>query len=283
MPEPDRFEQTAFDGGLGTTLGSRASVRTNFRYSRGQGRNVGPITYGSRDSGGVYDTKDLTWTVAVPHDRDAVLRHGHVQLLQLQQLSVDSFANPPYLTFAILTGTPNALFPNGTRLVRLIDAAEFNALVAAGALPAPGQFLASDTTSDFTGPPSLKRSSATAPAVRYQGDVAFAGSQRLSVGYEWDGSVRPIRSSAPGSAEQRGLHSAAVRLRQPVVRDLRRACDSKEGYDTFFSPKLSAGGFLLPFTSGGVSSVKVFGNIGRGIKSPTFSERFGGSFADPVP
>jgi vitamin B12 transporter len=32
-----------------------------------------------------------------------------------------------------------------------------------------------------------------------------------------------------------------------------------------------------------VSSVKVFGNIGKGIKSPTFSERFGGSFADPSP
>jgi outer membrane cobalamin receptor len=32
-----------------------------------------------------------------------------------------------------------------------------------------------------------------------------------------------------------------------------------------------------------VSSVKMFGNIGKGIKSPTFAERFGGSFADPSP
>ena len=59
--------------------------------------------------------------------------------------------------------------------------------------------------------------------------------------------------------------------------------DSKDSYDTFFSPKLSAGGFVVPYRAGRLSSLKVFGNIGRGIKSPTFSERFGGSFADPSP
>ena len=32
-----------------------------------------------------------------------------------------------------------------------------------------------------------------------------------------------------------------------------------------------------------LSSLKLFGNFGRGVKSPTFSERFGGSFADPNP
>jgi vitamin B12 transporter len=32
-----------------------------------------------------------------------------------------------------------------------------------------------------------------------------------------------------------------------------------------------------------LSSVKVFGNIGKGIKSPQFVERFGASFADPSP
>ena len=60
--------------------------------------------------------------------------------------------------------------------------------------------------------------------------------------------------------------------------------DSKESYDTYFSPKLSAGGFVLPYRAGMLSSVKVFGNIGRGVKSPTFTERFGGAgFADPNP
>ena len=38
LPEDDWFEQTAFDGGLGGTLGSRASLRTSLRYSRANGR-----------------------------------------------------------------------------------------------------------------------------------------------------------------------------------------------------------------------------------------------------
>lgn len=58
--------------------------------------------------------------------------------------------------------------------------------------------------------------------------------------------------------------------------------DSKERYDTNVSPKLSTGEFLLPYRAAGLSSLKVFGNVGRGVKSPTFSERFGGS-ASPTP
>ena len=40
---------------------------------------------------------------------------------------------------------------------------------------------------------------------------------------------------------------------------------------------------MIPYRAGGLSSLKVFGNFGRGVKSPTFLERFGGSFADPNP
>ena len=281
LPEDDRFEQTAFDGGLGATLGKRASVRTNLRYSRGEGQSVGPITYGSRDSGGHYDTKDFTWTVAANHT--AGPRYAGTatfNYFRYSSVSSDTFANPPYTTYTILTGTPNALFPNGTRLVRLIDATEFNALVAAGALPAPGQFLASRVTNDFTGAPSLREF--RRPAVRYQGDFIWAGDQRLSVGYEWERETNPL-------VGVQDLQNNAFFIQQHLdfadrwfVTFGARA-DSKEGYDSFFSPKLSAGGFLVPFSNGAVSSVKVFGNIGRGIKSPTFSERFGGSFADPSP
>jgi vitamin B12 transporter len=59
--------------------------------------------------------------------------------------------------------------------------------------------------------------------------------------------------------------------------------DRKETYDTFVSPKLSVGGYLVPYTPGALSSVKVFGNVGKGIKSPTFGERFGTEFTDPAP
>jgi vitamin B12 transporter len=281
LVEDDRFEQTAFDGGLGGALGSRASVRTNLRYSRAQGRSVGPITYGSRDSGGVYDTKDFTWTVAAHHTAGSrYAGTGTFNYFRYSSESADRFADPPYSTYAILTGTPNALFPNGSRLVRLIDVNEFNALAAGGGLPAPGQFLASRTSTDFAGPPSLREF--RRPAFRYQGDLTWAGKQRFSAGYEWERETNPV-------VGVQDLQNNAIFVQQHVDLADRwfitfgARADRKEGYDSFFSPKLSAGGFLLPFGNGTVSSLKVFGNIGRGIKSPTFSERFGGSFADPAP
>jgi outer membrane receptor protein involved in Fe transport len=120
------------------------------------------------------------------------------------------------------------------------------------------------------------------PAVRYQGDIAWAAGQRLSAGYEWERETNPL-------VGVQDLQNHAFFVQQHFsVKDrwfmtVGARADRKESYDTFFSPKLSAGGFLLPSTAGAVSSVKVFGNIGRGIKSPTFGERFGGSFADPSP
>ena len=192
--------------------------------------------------------------------------------------SSDTIGDPAFSTFTILEGTPNALFPNGTRLVRLIDSAEFNSLVAAGALPAPGQFLASRSSSDFpfTSVRELRR-----PAVRYQGDVTWATGHRFSAGYEWERERNPL-------VDMQDLQNNAFFIQQQFSFSDRwfvtvgARSDSKESYDTFFSPKLSAGGFLMPFRRGAVSSVRVFGNIGKGIKSPTFSERFGGSFADPI-
>lgn len=178
----------------------------------------------------------------------------------------------------MLAGTPNALFPNGTRLVRLIDATEFNSLVAAGATPGAGQFLASRQTSDF---PFNSVTEFNRPAFRYQADYSFADA-RLSAGYEWE------RESNPLTAEFRLTNHAAF-IQQHVALGNRwfvsagGRIDSKQNYDTFFSPKLSLGGFLVPLRGGSLSSLKVFGNIGNGIKSPTFSERFGASFADPSP
>ena len=51
LPEDDSFEQTAVTLGAGFALGPRASLRTGLRYSDGTSRNVGPINYGSRDTG----------------------------------------------------------------------------------------------------------------------------------------------------------------------------------------------------------------------------------------
>jgi outer membrane cobalamin receptor len=283
LPEDDRYTQTAFDGGLGLAIGSSASARGGVRYSDGNGKSVGPITYGARDRGTAYQTRDLTVFGAASHVLGSKFTGtGTVNYFRYRGRSADTISDP-FSTYAILTGTPNAMYPNGTRLVRLLDANEFNAIVAAGALPAPGQFLASAQTSDFLSNPMTEVTRFRRPAIRYQGDYNWQPGQRLSVGYEWEREINPgvtgfnldnnsVFVQYQSTFADRWFLTAGARV------------DSKESYDTYISPKLSAGGFILPYRSASLSSVKIFANIGRGVKSPTFTERFGGTgFADPNP
>lgn len=289
LPQEDWFEQVAFDGRLGATLGTRASVTTSLRSSRSQGRNVGNITFGSRDTRGTYDTKDLSWNTDVSHTGGTRFAGtATVNYFRYEQVTGDTFADPPFTTYAVLEGTPNALFPNGVRLVRLIDQAEFDSLVAAGATPASGQFLASAASFDFASgalpPPTVF----DRPALRYQGDYTWGAGQRVSAGYEWEREQFDAIASAPLSTGFPLDNNSVFVQQQSSFADrwfltVGLRVDSKESYDTFVSPKLSAGGFVVPSRGGGLSSLKVFGNIGRGIKSPNFSEKFGAGFADPNP
>ena len=279
LPEDDEFSQRAFDAGFGAALGTRASVRASARYTNGEGRSVGQIAYGARDTGSIYNTRDFSGSIGITHAITSRLTGAATYNdFRYKSRSGDTIGDTPYGVYAVLTGTPNALFPNGTRLVRLIDAAEFNSLAAAGALPAPGQFLASRQVSDFPfdSPLEFER-----PAFRYQADYT-AGGWRTTAGYEWERESNPLVGTFR-------LDNQSVFVQQQVAVGDRwfatvgGRIDSKDSYDTFVSPKLSAGGFIVPYRDGALSSLKVFGNIGKGIKSPTFSERFGGSFADPSP
>ncbi len=281
LPEDDRYRQTAVDGGAGIALGTRATVRGGVRYSDGRGHSVGPVTYGSRDTGTAYATKDLSAHLAVAHAVGSRFTGtGTVNYFRYEGVSADAIADPAYSTYAVLAGTPNALFPGGTRLVRLIDRTEFDAIAAAGALPAPGQFLASRTTSDstFNSLTEFRR-----PAVRYQGDYSWRSGQRLAAGYDWERDTNP--NVAGFDLDNHGVfvqQQSALGDRWFATVGMR--VDRKERYDTFVSPRLSLGGFLVPARDGTLSSLKVFGNLGRGVKSPTFTERFGGAgFADPNP
>jgi outer membrane cobalamin receptor len=288
LPEADEFEQTGVDGGIGVTLGNRASLRTGLRYTRGFGRSPGPITFGSRDIGTRYITTDMSWHADVSHTLgNRYAGTGNINYFQYDSRSEDTIGAPSFSTFAILEGTPNALFPNGMRLVRLITQAEFAALSAAGAQPAPGQFLASATSFEgtFSSLSEIRR-----PAIRYQGDFTWATGQRLSAGYEWEQERRPeqiVAGTLPTVLPELHYDNNAFFIQQQFsVQDrwfvtVGARADVKESFDTYFTPKLSAGGFVVPVQRGAVSSVKVFGNIGKGIKAPTFSERFGASFADP--
>jgi outer membrane cobalamin receptor len=280
LPQNDWFEQSGFDGGLGARLGERASVQTRLRVSHAQGRSVGNVTFGSRNTGGDYDTKDLSWHTEVPHTIGRMFAGtGSVNYFRSDVVSDDTGIDAPFATYAILSGTPGATFPHGTRLVRLVDQTEFAALSAAGGTPAPGQFLGSAFSFDF---PFNSHTEFRRPAIRYQGDVLWANGQRLSAGYEWEREINPLVVSyrlnnnaffvqQQSTIAGRWFVSAGVRV------------DDRESYDTFVSPKLSAGGFILPARNGTVSSIKISGNVGKGIKAPTFAERFGDAFSDPSP
>jgi outer membrane cobalamin receptor len=279
LPEDDEFSQRAFDAGVGATLGTRATVRASARYTTGEGRSVGQLVYGARDTGSLYNTRDVSGSISMTHAIASRLTGAATYNdFRYRSRSGDTIGDAPYGVYAVLTGTPNALFPNGTRLVRLIDAAEFTSLAAAGALPAPGQFLASRQVSDFPFDSALEFQR---PAFRYQADY-IAGGWRTTAGYEWEREANPLVGNFR-------LDNQAVFIQQQIdlgdrwFATIGARLDSKESYDTYASPKLSAGGFVIPYREGAVSSLKVFGNIGRGIKSPTFTERFGGSFADPSP
>jgi vitamin B12 transporter len=282
LPEDDTFEQTAFDGGLGVTLGTRANLRTGLRYSNAQAQSVGNIAFGIFDTGASYDTKDLSWHTDVSHAIGSRFTGtATFNFFRNQGASIDTISGPTVNVYAVLEGTPGAIFPDSPRLVRLIDQSEFDALSSTGATPGSNQFLAFTPfgVSDF---PLTSRTEFRRPAVRYQGDYAWGSGQRLSAGYEWERETNPL-------VDAFSLDNNAIFVQQQVSAGERwfltvgGRADAKESYDTFFSPKLSVGGFLVPYASGAVSSVKVFGNIGKGIKSPTFTERFGGSFADPTP
>ena len=282
LPEDDTFEQTALDGGLGVTLGTRANVRTGLRYSNAQARAVGNFAYGLFETGSSYDTKDLSWHTDLSHAvGPRFTGTATFNFFRNEGASIDTVSDPTVNVYAILEGTPGAIFPDSPRLIRQIGQSEFDALSSSGARPGPNQFLAFTPfgVSDF---PFTSRTEFRRPAVKYQGDYAWGSGQRLSAGYEWERETNPL-------VDAFALDNNAVFIQQQVSAGDRwfltvgGRADAKERYDTFFSPKLSAGGFLVPYASGAVSSVKVFGNIGMGIKSPTFTERFGGSFADPSP
>ena len=281
----DQFEQTAYDGSLGVALGSRATARTTLRYSDADGANVGSFVYGRSNTGGAYETKDFSWTASLAHSLGArYTGSASVNYFRYQSFSADTVADPTFFVFALLEGRPGALFPDSPRLVRLLTQPEFASFSATPGSLGTNQFVAS-TPFGVSNFPFTFQTQFRRPAVRYQGDVVWGGNQRLSAGYEWE---RERGWNPPSAARFEQENNAFFVQQQFNWQDrwfatVGARVDDKDQYDTFFSPKLSAGGFLVPFRPGPLSSVKAFFNIGKGIKTPQFSERFGGSFADGNP
>jgi vitamin B12 transporter len=282
LPDHDTFKQTSVDASIGTILGDRATLRTGVRYADAKGKAIGPIDFGSRDTGTVANTRDLSWHLDFSHRiSDRIDQTAQVNYFRSYRLSADTIGDPAFNVYAILSGTPGALFPNSPRLVRLLDQPTFAAYRSGAQTLGTGQFLATTPfgVSDFT---STSTSEFRRPAVRYQANATWGGGQTLSGGYDYERESDPLNPSflvennavfvqQRFRAQDRWLATVGVRL------------DRNSHYGNNASPKLSLGGLLLPYRNAPVSSVKVFSNIGRGIKNPQFAELYSSAFTDGNP
>ena len=280
LPEPDRFDQQSVDGNVGAILGDSTRLRTGFRYSNARANSVGPIVYAPGDTGTGYDTDDLTWHA--DFDQTLSPRFDHsatVSYFRSGRQSVDGLADPQYHVFALLEGEPGALYPAGPRLVRLLDEPAFDALAADPSGLGASQFLA--RTGPFSGfdYPFEFEARLRRPAVRYQLNGTWLDDQVLSAGYDYyreTNALDPLQSVENHSyflQQQFNLADAWF-----VTGGAR--IDDNALYGAAVNPKLSAGGYPLPFRGGALSSVKVSANVGRGIKNPNFSQLYGSQWVD---
>ena len=280
LPELDRFDQQVLDGNVGALVGDHTRLGSGIRYSSARANSVGPITFAPGDTGTGYDTEALTWHLDLNQRLGSRVDHDFTaSYFRAGRQSDDGIADPRHLVRAVLEGQPGALYPSGPRLVRLLDPSAFAALAADPAGLGAGQFLAhsgpySGYDYPFTFETELRR-----PAARYQLNATWMDRQVLSAGYDY---YRETNALAP--AQQVANHSWFVQ-QQLAVADAwfvtgGARVDDNAHYGTAVNPKLSAGGYPLPFRSGALSSVKVAVNVGQGIKNPTFSQLYGSEWVD---
>jgi outer membrane cobalamin receptor len=281
LTEADRFDQAAFDGNVGTMLGGHATLRTGLRYSDARGRLPGQISYGPGDTGTSADTEDLSWHLDFSQPLTSQVSHAAtVAYFRTDRISKDRVADPSFDVYTVLEGTPGAIFPESPRLVRLLDATAFNALLANPQALGPGQFLARTPFGvfDFT---DTSENRFRRPAVKYQANVAWMDDQILSAGYEYERESDLIEDYRSDTHAYFIQQQFTVRDRWFAGLGVRMTDNSRYGTDA--TPKVSLGWYVLPFNAGAVSSVKLAANFGKGIKNPNFFELFPSSFSDGNP
>ena len=187
--------------------------------------------------------------------------------------------DPQFSVFALLEGEPGALYPAGPRLVRLLDETAFGALAADPSGLGSGQFLA--RTGPYSGfdYPFEFETQLRRPAVRYQANATWLDDQVLSGGYDYyseTNALVPLQTVENHSYFlQQQFNVADAWFVTGGAR-----VDDNSLYGTSVNPKLSAGGYPLPYRAGALSSVKVSANVGRGIKNPNFSQLYGSQWVD---
>lgn len=282
LPERDRFDQVTFNLGGGFVAGPNVHLRSGLRTSRARGRAVGPIAFGSRDTGTAYDTRDLSWRVEAEAHTGPRIRHT-AQFVYYGGVSTsaDRVADDSYTVFALLEGEPGARYPSGPALVRFVDAATYTAVLAGRQPVGAGRFVAITPfgVSDFV---FNSETRFRRPAAKYQAEVAWRPGQTLVAGYEYERESNPL-------ARQMVIANHAVFAQQRLSlgrswsADLGARVDANDRYGTSTSPRLSVGGYPRPFSLARLSSLKLFASAGRGIKNPVFDELYGSAFVDGNP
>ena len=279
LVEIDRFDQSSVDGSVGAVLGDRTTLRTGFRYSDARGQAIGPIVYGPGDLGTRADSEELSWYLNFDQQLTARIDHSAtVTYFDSDRQSDDTVGDPSFNISAILEGVPGAVFPDSPRLVELLDQARFDALVADGSSLGAGQFLATTPfgRSDF---PFTFASQFQREAFNYQLDATLLDDDVLSAGYDYYRETDPLNPTfLIENHAYFGQQQITIADRWFVTGGAR--IDDNSRFGTEVSPKLSVGGYAVPIGAGSVSSVKLFANIGKGIKNPTFGELFGSGFVD---
>ena len=280
LTERDRFDQHSIDGNVGAIVGDSTRLRTGFRYSNARGNSVGPITYAPGDTGTGYDTDNLSWHLDFDQTLSSRIDHSAtVSYFRSGLQSVDAVGDPQYRVFAVLEGMPGALYPAGPRLVRLLDQTAFDTLVASPSGLGPGQFLAQTAPWRGFDWPFESEAQLRRPAARYQINATWLDGQVLSAGYDYYS-----ETNALDELQTVENHSYFVQQQFNVADawfvTAGTRIDDNAHYGTSVNPKLSAGGYPVPFREGPLSSLKVSANIGRGIKNPLFSELYGSQYSD---
>ena len=280
LAEPDRFDQQSIDGNVGAILGDSTRLRTGFRYSDARANSVGPITYAPGDTGTGYDTDDLTWHLDFDQTLSSRIDHSAtLSYFRSGRQSVDAIGDPQYRVFAILEGTPGALYPAGPRLVRLLDQTAFDALTADASGLTAGRFLAQSGPYSGFDYPFEYEAALRRPAARYQLNATWLDNQVLSAGYDYY-----RETNALDELQTVENHSWFVQQQFNVADawfiTAGTRIDDNAHYGASVNPKLSAGGYPLPFREGPLSSLKVSANVGSGIKNPNFSQLYGSQYVD---
>ena len=280
LAEPDRFDQATVDANAGAILADSTRLRTGVRYSDARANAVGPIVYAAGDTGTSFDTDDLTWHVDLDQRLSSRIDHAAtVSYFRSGRRSADAIGDPRQLVHAVLAGEPGALYPAGPRLVRLLDQREFDALADDPSPLAAGQFLARSGPFSGYDYPFTFETHYRRPSVRYQLNATWLEDQVLSAGYDY------YRETNALDEMQRVANHSYFVQQQLNVADAwfvtgGARVDDNALYGTAVNPKLSAGGYPLPFRAGALSSVRVSANVGRGIKNPDFSQLYGSQWVD---